>query len=170
MKHNYNIKYKRIELKPMSLMESEIYRKMRNKESVRKWFKSKEIISKEAQEQWYKEYVGRNNDIMFSIFSKEGELVGGVSVYDIDQNKKEAEFGRLLIECKSTEQKGMGVEAAEAISIIAKKELDLQILRLEVYEDNLAAIKTYLRSGFVYVKQDTDMDGNVIVKMVKRLE
>ena len=89
---------------------------------------------------------------MFSIYNN-NKFIGGCSIYNINPHDKSAEFGRIIIS-----QRGLGALITLAATVIAKKSLLLDNLYLEVKKDNIAAIKAYLKAGFVF-ENETVING-----------
>lgn len=146
----------KILLKSMSYDECQKYRILRNKEDVKRWFIDKDIISEETQYAWYKKYLESDNDCMFSIYY-DGIFVGGNAIYNIDFAKREAEYGRLLLSQEIVGGKGVGKIVTNLASIIAKQSIGLKRLYLEVYADNVPAIKTYKYVGFNSIQEKEKM-------------
>lgn len=169
MDHDISIRYEAIKLSPMTEEESEWYRQMRNLDENRKWFKSKEIVSSEEQRRWYRKYLEQNDTFMFSVYTIEGEFIGGVSVYHINGDKQEAEFGRLLLNSGKAGRRGLGKVVVRAVSEIAREHLQLKKLYLDVYTDNIAAYKTYLGTGFVITGKGYDDRHREMYLMEKEL-
>lgn len=140
-------------LKPMSYDECQKYRKLRNKEDIRDCFVYKDFISREAQYIWYKKYLKLDNDCMFSIYY-DGMFVGGNAIYNINFEKKEAEYGRLLLNQATVKRKGLGKVVTKLACIIAKQSLGLKRLYLHVYANNLPAIKVYKYVGFDLIREE----------------
>lgn len=151
MKHAISISDNGILLRPLDEADSEKYRILRNKNEYRKHFFSQEMIAEEQQMRWYREYLEKKNDYMFSVYRQNGqpEFIGCCAVYDVDIHKRRAEYGRLVIDKSKAANKGYGRTATELAKEIAWKELGLKELYLEVYSDNIAAIKVYEGAGFV---------------------
>lgn len=163
MKHKYNIEYGDIILRPINLDFCQKYRRLRNIPDVNKWFTNKDIISYNQQRHWYYDYLKRPNDIMFAILNSNGEFIGGNSIYNI--HNSEAEFGRLIIDPLYTGN-GYGFQATYAAALIARNQLKLEQLILEVYEDNIPARKTYQHVGFVERGRIFDDNNIPMVSMI----
>lgn len=168
MIHSFSRDYAHIRIRPMDFGDSELYRQIRNSEDKRIWFESSNKISADAQEKWFRQYLNREGDYMFSVYTSDDKFVGGASIYHVDIEKGTAEFGRLLLD-NSVCGQGLGKEVVAAVCSIAKRELKLQELQLEVYSHNISAYKTYLHSGFVAVGVTADADGAEMLKMVRKL-
>ncbi len=165
MKHNYSMSYGRVELDALTLADAQLLRQLRNKNSS-KFFDSSEI-TEEAQAKWYTGYLAKENDYMFSVLLlPEKKWVGAVSIYCVDPDVKTAEFGRLVIDRESTEERGLGVDTTLAACAFAFDMLGLETVMLEVFDDNIAAVRTYEKAGFTL--SHTDMaDGRLVKHMIK---
>lgn len=155
MKHNYEYAEGRVIIKPLEKEDIEDLRVLRNK--ARYCFLNTQIISSENQEIWYKSYLKNEKDYMFKIAKKEKPeaFIGAVAVYDIDSEKKCAEFGRLVIDKEKAPEKGLGYEAVKAVCKFAFCLLGLHKIRAVVLKENERALSVYTKVGF-YVCEETD--------------
>lgn len=162
MKHEYVLAYGRVILRPLEMEDAEKMRILRNKN--RRFFVCSEEITEEQQQQWYKTYLNRKNDYLFSVFYQE-KWVGTVSLYDVDTEQSCAEFGRLMIDRDAAGIGGLGLDATQAACRIAFEDLGIHTVKLEVYEDNEAAKATYLKAGFAPVETFCDNSGQKMIRM-----
>jgi Acetyltransferases, including N-acetylases of ribosomal proteins len=164
MNHSLKGEYGRIILRPLEAEEIEELRLLRNRE--RKWFKSSDEISSQAQKEWYRRYCDTNNDYMFAVCLKEEPqtVVGYSALYNIDFVKKEGEFGRLLIDKEKSGLKGLGVDVSAATCLTGFGALELEKIYLSVYEKNISAVKTYERCGFSVYKTENAIKYMAITK------
>jgi|MucameStandDraft_1065616.scaffolds.fasta_scaffold20621_3 RimJ/RimL family protein N-acetyltransferase len=169
MKHNFHTFYKRVLLQPMSVRDSELYRQLRNQNHIRIWFENSCIIEQDVQRIWYNKYLVTFGEYMFSIYDLLGQFIGGVSIYKYNEIEKKAEFGRFIIDKSKVLEKGIGLEATIATLHIAKTQLLLNRLQLEVYENNYAAISTYKKAGFIINGKIKDKKGKDMYSMVRSL-
>lgn len=169
MKHNYNTLYNRVILQPMSVKDSELYRQLRNQNDIRIWFENSCIIEQDMQIEWYNKYLTKFGEYMFSIYNLYEEFIGGVSIYNLNEKGHYAEFGRLIVDKSKVTEKGMGLDATIAVLNIAKTQLLLNKLQLEVYENNHAAISTYRKAGFIISGRIRDKKGKKMYSMVRNL-
>lgn len=147
---------------PLSAEDSEKMRVLRNKN--RNCFVYSGEISEQAQAAWYQSYLERTDDYMFSvIYVPTGMWIGAVGLYDIAGG--EAEFGRLLVDGTAVGKRGLGVPVTEAACRIGFESIGLQRIRLEVYADNMAAVKTYEKAGFSYFGGCKDKTGRDMLCM-----
>lgn len=148
MKHNFQYEYGRVVLCPLEEKDIEELRILRN--SKRDCFLTQDIISAEAQKQWYSRYLQEENDFMFRIAKKENdiEFIGAIALYDINFTSKSAEFGRLIIDKQKCLEKGLGTEAVKAVTYFGFNVLKLDKIRAEVLKNNTPAIISYERAGY----------------------
>lgn len=151
MIHNFQNEFENIILKSLEQKNIEDLRDLRNKEENRKCFIYQKEITKEEQENWYKNYLEKEGDIMFSAFLKENEKypVGFAALYDIDKNDKKCEFGRIMVNKNKVTKKGIGYQITKCLCEIGFEKLGLNLIYLEVFSDNIPALKTYLKAGFI---------------------
>ena len=166
MKHNFNGRFEDIVLKPIEKENIETLRILRNRDENRKCFIYQNKILEEEQKKWYKEYLEKENDIMFSAFIKEDLEVpiGYVALYDIDKDTKKCEFGRIIVDRGRIFKKGTGYQITKCLCEIGFKKLGMDIIYLEVFSDNIPALKTYLKAGFIE-KKKYEKDGKEIIYM-----
>ena len=163
MLHELKKKFEDIVLKPLEQKNIEDLRNLRNKKENRKCFIYQKEITKEEQEKWYKKYLEKEEDLMFSAFLKENEEnpVGFAALYDIDKNSKKCEFGRIIVDKSKVIKKGIGYQITKCLCDIGFQNLGLDMIYLEVFSDNIPALKTYLKVGFVeknrYKKEDREI-------------
>lgn len=168
MKHEYTSCYGRVILKSLTLEDAEQMRLLRNRNSI-KFFDANEITS-EMQKKWYESYLNTEHDYMFSVYLQDkDQWVGAVSIYHVDLQSMTGEFGRLLIDKEKAKQRGLGVDATQAACKFAFDKLGLSMVYLEVYADNIAAIKTYEKSGFKLCKTRNEENKVSIIYMEKNI-
>lgn len=167
MKHNYSITCENIIISPMNEMESELYRRLRNRDDNRKEFFDQNIIEKEQQKKWFDKYLKRSDQIMFSVYLKDSkEFIGGLGVYDINMDKKIAEVGRIIIDKERCKGKGYGAEALKGTSQMARN-VGLKHLYAYIYSGNQASIKTFQKAGYCISKKDSSEE---VVKVLYELK
>ena len=111
MQHDYVIKNNKFILTPVTEADIELMRGWRNSPLNHSSFLTNNYIDMDQQKRWFENYLQKTNDIMFIVKDLEdsGKRVGMLGLYDIDNDKKRAEFGRLLIGEPSTRGKGLGL-------------------------------------------------------------
>ncbi len=159
MKHNFYDSYGKIELRPIEANDIESLRLLRNKH--RNCFIYSDIITSEAQQNWFTNYLSKPDDYVFSVFLRD-KWIGSVSIYNIEKNQ--AEFGRLLIDSE-TGEKGLGVSVTICVCKLAFSKMNVSRIVLQVYEDNISAYKTYIRAGFKIFGHSFDVNGKKLLDM-----
>lgn len=144
-----------IRLYPIKEADIQIIRNIRNMDRNRLWFVYQEIISESEQIAWYKKYENKTDDYMFVAYSDTDAIVGAVALYEMNKKTKTCEFGRIM-----TTIKGVGNKIANAALKIAFEQMLLEKVVLEVFEQNILAIRLYKRMGFVELERE-----NGIIKM-----
>lgn len=84
---------------------------------------------------------------------KKENLIGHVILFDIKNPNQIIEFRRIVINQKGS---GYGNEAIELIKQLCFNELNVNKIWLDVYSDNLHAIKLYESKGFISQKITQD--------------
>jgi len=97
--------------------------------------------------EWLMHYENVDNDIIFLVEALGGEPIGQLSIYNVDTDKKLAEFGR-LIRGGGKAPRGIMSQACAALLRWAFSCLQLKKIGLEVFADNQKAISIYKRLGF----------------------
>ncbi len=131
----------------------------RNQDHIRQWFIFSNIISDEQHRGWFEKYKTNDNDFVF-IIAETCDLnkpVGQISLYNINWEQKQAEFGRLLIGEESALHKGIARQALQMIVDFGLNDLGLQRIYLEVFKTNTAAISLYQKCGFVFSGERDDL-------------
>lgn len=169
MKHNYMIQQDELLFRPITELDIENMRQWRNKDGIRQSFIYQDHISREQQEQWYKNYIENENDIMF-IIEYRAQPIGTVALYNIDFNKREAEFGRLMIGQVETRGLGIGQIATKTMCEFGFNKLNLDRIILEVFEDNSYAMRAYQKAGFNSVGQREIMGRTLAMMHLDKLE
>lgn len=140
----------RIQLRLLQQSDLELTMAWRNQEQIRKWFFYQKPISNDQHQAWYKKYQQSDNDFVFIIEEKKnsGKPIGQVSIYNINWQDKTGEFGRLMIGNEQYRAQGYAKEATKLIVDFAFSQLQLNMVFLEVFSDNFAAIAIYSSVGF----------------------
>lgn len=120
----------------------------RNRPEVMKCFFNRNKLTAEGQRKWYANYLNDANDHMFMIETKDNVSIGTMALYHVDFSSKKAEYGRALIAAEGYQGKGYAREALLLILDYAFTTLHLNRIYLEVFSDNLSAIKLYEKCGF----------------------
>lgn len=155
------VEYEGIHVRLLSEFDIETLRTLRNKDKNRINFIYQKEISHKEQSAWYDSYCKNDRDYMYSIIRKsDNALIGFAALYNI--NHDEAEFGRLLVDKEKYKQPGLGTYILKHLISIAKEELHLKKLTLEVFSDNTPALTIYSRCGFKEYSRSIINDREII--------
>lgn len=123
----------------------------RNREDIRVQFIHSDIITWEQHLAWWEEYQAKDNDFVFIIEETQRlhRPVGQVSLYNIDLEKSEAEYGRMMIGDNKARGMGLARRATELLISWAFTSVGLKRIYLEVFRNNTVAANLYRHCGFV---------------------
>ncbi|WP_433921982.1 GNAT family N-acetyltransferase [Paenibacillus taichungensis] len=166
MNHDFIIKNDKFTLTPVTEADIELMRGWRNSPLNQSSFLTNTYIEIDQQKRWYEKYLQKTDDIMFIVNDLEdsGKSVGMLGLYNIDNYKKRAEFGRLLIGESSTRGKGLGLAITISLCEFGFELLELNEIYLEVIANNTSACKVYAKAGFLETERYSIND-KVIIKM-----
>lgn len=138
-----------IVLRPLAEIDLPLTLSWRNREGVRQRFLHSAVIAPEAHRAWFERYLCKADDIVLMACEPErGQPYGQVAIYDIKIATGLAEVGRFVV---APEEQGRGLmrKAITALMALAREELGLSTVFLEVLADNARAIALYSSLGFV---------------------
>lgn len=151
-----------IYLRLMTYDDTEHIIRWRNSDEVRKNFIYQVLFTRESHENWIKTMVETGKVVQMMICEvKTGLAVGSVYVRDIDTTHQKAEYGIFIGE-DAARGRGYGTAAAKLMIRYCFEELGLHRLFLRVYANNIQAIRSYEKAGFVkeaYLREDVCIDG-----------
>lgn len=108
--------------------------------------------TKEGMEKLYNDTISsilNGTEVVFTLVDKQsGKAIGIVGLYQINSQVRSAEF-RILIGDKNFWGKGIGTECTNILVDYAFRNLNLNKVWLGVNEENLGAVKSYEKAGFV---------------------
>ena len=143
------IEGEKVFLRPMEEQDTGNIVRWRNSSRVRCCFIYREDFTSESHQKWTDTMIHTGRAIQFILCEKESRRpVGSVYFRDIDDKKQEAEYGIFIGE-ESAAGRGYGSEAARLAVEYAFKQLGLEKVVLRVFTDNIPAIKSYEKAGFV---------------------
>ena len=145
---------KNIYIRPIEENDIEIIRQWRNQDDVRNNFINNYIISSEQQKKWYTNYLKNDKTDKMFLFYLEEEPIGCVALYNINQENKNAEFGRLMIGKEKHRKKGYAQNATYRICKYGFNTLELENIYLSVFGDNIKAAKLYEKLGFKSIGEE----------------
>jgi diamine N-acetyltransferase len=122
----------------------------RNQDHIRRWFFSSDRLAPEQHAGWFARYQERDDDFVFIIEQTEGDVrpIGQAAIYYVDWPRGKAVFGRLMIGEADAAGRGLARAATAALVDLARDQLGLRELYLEVMPGNLPAIRVYESCGF----------------------
>ncbi|MCM3227370.1 GNAT family N-acetyltransferase [Terribacillus saccharophilus] len=145
-----------------------------------KWCLDKEVIrylnmpskyppfSRKETEDWIAACMNKTNGYhQKSITTKEGNHIGWVDLKNVDKLNKHAELG-IAIGDKTYWGRGYGLSAMKEILRWGFDQLDLNKIWLRVEVDNVKAIASYKRIGYVeegILRQDRLRDGEFVDRL-----
>jgi diamine N-acetyltransferase len=143
-------------LRPLQETDAEKSWKWRNDFSIWKFTGNRpsSYVTAEMELDWIREALNRPDEIRFAICAGDfKEYVGNVQLTSITSD--DAEF-HIFIGEKLSRNQGVGSKATKLVIEYAKKKLGLKNIYLQVHPKNIAAIRAYIKCGFVfsYFKND----------------
>jgi len=136
-----------VSLREITENDTSLILKWRNSEFVRNNFVVREEFTEQGQQKWFNDVVTKGKAIQYIILC-DNTPIGSVYIRDIDNVHKNGEFGIFIGE-KDFIGKGLSFFATKEIVKIAFEKLKLHRVYLRVFPDNIPAIKTYEKAGFV---------------------
>lgn len=136
-------------LSPLKMDDIEFVRGWRNDASNNKYLKRIGYITSDRQQEWYKNYIKSKNELIWGIvIDGVDHIVGTVSVYNINKDKKIAEIGRILIGDDRAHGKGIGEKAFLMAIKIVSSYCNIDEYYCFVHPDNIPAYSIYKKIGF----------------------
>jgi RimJ/RimL family protein N-acetyltransferase len=119
----------------------------RNDPLIRKWFVSQDSVTPMSHEAWLARRQHSNTDFNWVIEIQGSKPIGAASLYNIDWERKTAEFGRFMIGDRAALGRGYGICSLRMILLLAAA-AGIEKVCLEVRSENSHAIAIYERVGF----------------------
>ena len=151
-----------IYLRMMTYEDTDCIVAWRNSDAVRKNFIYQELFTREGHEHWIRSMVetGRVVQMIICDITTDSPL-GSVYIRDIDRQHDKAEYGIFIGEA-SARGRGVGTAAARLMLRYCFEEAGLHRVYLRALADNVQAIRSYEKAGFVregLLKGDVRIDG-----------
>ena len=118
-----------------------------NDREVTHWLTMIMPMSMAEEEKWFDSLLTRENDRLYAIETKDGQLIGNIGLHSINWGTRSTMLGIMLGE-KDFWGKGYGTDAVDTVLKIAFHHLGLHKVWLFTYDFNLRAQKSYEKSGF----------------------
>lgn len=151
-----------IYLRPMTYEDTDDIVRWRNQDEVRKNFIYQNLFTRQSHENWIKNMVEPGKVVQMVICDEKTDLpLGSVYIRDIDPVHHKGEYGIFIGEAQAR-GRGVGTAAAKLMVKYGLAELGLHKIFLRVFADNLRAIRSYEKAGFVqeaYLKDEVCIDG-----------
>jgi len=108
-------------------------------------------LTEQQLENYLKDANTDNSRVMiYSAIDKEtGDVVGHISLGNIDRKNKSARVGKVLVGDKNVRGKGIGERLMKEILKVAFDEFKLHRVSLGVFDFNAPAISCYEKAGFI---------------------
>lgn len=150
MNHGYSIKYDNLLLRPIEKNDLSDLRKWRNDKTNSRFLRKIDYITEFSQKRWFCEYLEDNTSIGFSIVENHdlNRMVGSVFLYNLDFEKNECEFGKILIGDKEAHGRGIGRKATVMILEFGFKVLKVNRIYANINQKNVVANNIYIGIGF----------------------
>ena len=138
-----------IYLRLMTYDDTDLIVAWRNSDGVRKNFIYQALFTRENHENWMKTMVETGKVVQMIICdSASDEPLGSVYIRDIDRHHNKAEYGIFIGE-PDARGRGVGTAAAKLMLRYCFEEEGLHRVYLRAFSDNIQAIKSYEKAGFV---------------------
>lgn len=151
-----------IYLRLMTYEDTDLIVKWRNSDPVRKRFIYQELFTREGHESWIKNRIETGNVVQMIICGLGTDSpLGSVYIRDIDRQHNKAEYGIFIGE-DGARGKGIGTAVARLMLRYCFVEEKLHRVYLRVFADNLQAVRSYEKAGFVReacLRDDVCIDG-----------
>jgi RimJ/RimL family protein N-acetyltransferase len=109
-------------------------------------------VTQQQEIEWLDFIESSQTDIVFAITDKEsGTYIGNCGLHKVDIYRKNCEFGIFIGE-KKYWNRGYGTDTVRTVLDFTESELELDMVRLTVYEYNHRAINVYKSCGFYTVE------------------
>lgn len=138
-----------IYLRLMTYDDTDLIVAWRNSDGVRKNFIYQALFTRESHENWMKTMVETGKVVQMIICdSASDEPLGSVYIRDIDRHHNKAEYGIFIGE-PDARGRGVGTAAAKLMLRYCFEEEGLHRVYLRAFSDNIQAVKSYEKAGFV---------------------
>ncbi|MDR3166142.1 MAG: GNAT family N-acetyltransferase, partial [Synergistaceae bacterium] len=137
-----------IKLKKITADDTPLILKMRNADEVKQNFVIHDDFTEESQLNWLENTVGAGKAIQYIILFDDVP-VGSVYINNIDHVHAKGELG-IFIGDTTFRGQSIGITAINTITCIAFEELTLHRVYLRVFPENVTAVRSYEKAGFLY--------------------
>lgn len=149
-------------LRLMTQEDTDLIVAWRNSPEVRRNFIYQELFTRQGHLHWVQNMVETGKVVQMIICDMGTDTpLGSVYIRDIDRQHSKAEYGIFIGEA-SARGRGVGTAAARLMLDYCFKEEKLHKIFLRALADNMQAIRSYEKAGFVreaYLKDDVCING-----------
>lgn len=170
MKHTLSASYSNVMLRPVCKSDLESLRLWRNDVENCEFLSKIVCITPEKQQEWYESDNANQYCYTFAVDETQvlKKLVGSVALYNLSETS--AEFGRFLIGDMEARGKGIGYLGSLLCLYLGFATMGLETINAKVHEDNIAAVKAYLKAGFAISGKHSLMSGGYELEIVAERE
>ena len=156
-----------VRLREITMADAPDLYRWRMDDTSRPMFRSTESVPYETHLDYLRRYFEPGNTDRWFVIEEYGAPVGSIVLYNIDADRGEAEWGRLVI---APELRSRGL-ASRGLSLLVHhaRELGLRRLRCEVLAGNAHAEKLYRETGFQETAVE-DVGGRRFVQLALELQ
>lgn len=149
--------YRMVYERRMELIKLESLKRSDFKQLIN-WIDSEEFLIKWSgnaftyplNDQQLEQYIESTNTLAFKVIDEESkEVIGHISLGQIDNINKSARVGKVLVGDTKMRGRSIGKHMMKAVLQVAFEELKLHRVTLGVYDFNTSAISCYEKIGFV---------------------
>ncbi len=138
-----------IYLRFMTHEDTDLIVAWRNSDAVRKNFIYQALFTRESHENWIRTMVDTGKVVQMIICDSDTKKpLGSVYIRDIDRRHNKAEYGIFIGEPEAR-GRGVGTAAAKLMLRYCFEEEGLHRVFLRAFADNLQAIRSYEKAGFL---------------------
>jgi len=168
MKHTLSASLNNTMLRPIFEDDLESLRLWRNDTQLTKFLTKLDYVSSEKQRKWFENENANPNCYTFAIDESQTlkRLVGSVALYNFQDTS--AEFGRFLIGDMDARGKGIGYLGTVLCLYLGFTKLGLLTISANVHEENVAALKAYLKGGFVICNKHPFVNGGYELEIIAK--
>lgn len=150
VKNDCLVEYRNMKLTPLSQTDIEKLREWRNDKNQTAFLRQIDYITPEMQQNWYEKYLKDDSQIVFAIHETDElkRIVGSVSLYNINIEKKTSEVGRIQIGDIDAHGRGLGRTSLIGAIKVAFRCLDIEKIEASVHKDNVQAHTNDMKIGF----------------------
>lgn len=149
-------------LRLMTSEDTDLIIAWRNSEAVRRNFIYQAPFTREGHEHWIRTMIDTGKAVQMIICDiAAGKPLGSVYIRDIDRVHNKAEYGIFIGESRAR-GRGIGTSAARLMLRYCFEEEGLHRIYLRAFSDNIQALRSYEKAGFVReacLKDDVCIDG-----------